>query len=81
MSVITNHGPTLDKSQCRYCLKKWPCRAADTALLEACREELLNQWECNHSEHCTNILPCPVASCNWPKPEAIARLDERLEAK
>ena len=31
---ITNHGPTIDGSHCRFCGKVWPCPSqADTELL------------------------------------------------
>ena len=58
--------------------------STDTALLEACREELLSQWKSNHAEHCTNILPCPQTQagplgCQWPRPAVLSLLDERLE--
>ena len=59
-------------------------RPANTALLKACREELLSQWKSNHAEHCTNILPCPQTQagplgCQWPRPAVLSLLDERLE--
>ena len=61
-------------------------READTALLEACWEELLSQWESNHAEHCTNILPCPQTQagplgCQWPRPAVFSLLDERLQGE
>ena len=63
---------------CSVLIKTPEARAADTALLEACREELLSQWESNHAEHCNNILPCmnPMG-CQWPQPDVLARLSER----
>ena len=59
-------------------------READTALLKACREELLSQWKSNHAEHCGWELPCPQTGpvgCHWPQPAVFSLLDERLEAE
>jgi hypothetical protein len=33
----------------------------------ALREELRNQWEYNHSEHCSRVFPHPAGTpCYWP---------------
>ncbi len=32
------------------------------------RAELLNQWEYNHAEHCSNDWPHPGRDCQWPRP-------------
>ena len=54
---------------------------ADIALLEACRTELITQWEANHYEHCSNLPCAQPTDCQWPEPKVLSRLNERLEVK
>jgi hypothetical protein len=39
---------------------------------EGLTEELLRQWESNHSEHCGSIYP-HEGECHWPKPAVLSR--------
>lgn len=38
------------------------------------REDLWNEWEANHTEHCSREWPHPAdrtIPCNWPQPESL----------
>lgn len=52
------------------------CHEVDTlkAENEALREELLDQWQANHFEHCSAEWPHPATReipCHWPLPQVL----------
>ena len=44
-------------------------------------EALIEQWEVNHAEHCTNMRhqPDETTPCRWPLPAALALVAEQVE--